>query len=576
MEYFCIHLHLILTFFIGTCTPNHRGALVIDGDFVFAVADQVDFMGVFQDWASAMDTWNRKMFATYLYFLVEKLRPGKTTVAIATIVAGVVGVTERTVRAWKQQFVQNDGDFPDTAAPSKNHVAFQDDEELCKKAREWVRKHAHVKGQPNMRSLDFCQWVNDELLPSVHLAPGFPRQISQSTAQRWLRELGFEYQDLGAGTYVDGHEREDVIAYRKEYLAEVTELEAAYPPPPEPDDEPCPPPPPGQKRLVIIDHDESNFNANDDQKKGWVEPGTHYIKPKGKGSSIMVSDFIDELNGPLRLTDEEYAHHKQSNPKLRQQARELLECGESRDGYWESKKFLLQVQAAAEIAEIKYPREQYDILWLFDNAPSHRKMADDALNVNNINMKPGGQKPVLRDTQFTDAAGVVHPQKMYIVDGKGKKIPKGTKMVLEERGISTAGMNAKRQCEVLAEQPDFQEEVTMLEDLLRKRGHMVKFTPKFHCELQPIELYWAQAKRKARESCNYSIVSLRKCIEPALDSVSLSTIRKCYRKMRDYMRAYSEGKTAGVEVESAVKLYRSHRRPVQSDSLEPVPSTSGE
>ena len=160
------------------------------------------------------------------------------------------------------------------------------------------------------------------------------------------------------------------------------------------------------------------------------------------------------------------------------------------------------------------------------------------------------------------------------MDKNGEKVPKGTRQALEERGVNTAGMDAKQQAEVLAAQPDFVGEITMVERLLTTRGHKVKFTPKFHCELQPIELYWAQGKRKVRTSCNYSIVSLRKNIRPALDAVSLSTIRKCYRKMRDYMKAYMEGKHSGVEVESAVKRYKFHRRPVQSDTLTPGPSTS--
>lgn len=542
-----------------------------EGDDDFSL-DGVDCMEVFRDWASCLDKYNGKMLSACLCFLIQRLCPQKRASTISATVADLLGISERTVRLWKQQFAKYDETFPEAEDRETRHAAFRDDEELCERARQWVRQHSHVKGQPNMRVIDFCNWVNNDLLPSVHLVPGFPRQISQSTALAWLKELGFHYLDYTKGTYVDGHERDDVVAYRKQYLTELTQLEAAYPSPPVPDDLPCPLPPPGQKRLVIIDHDESTFYANDDESRAWGEPGSHYIKPKGKGSSIMVSDFIDELNGPLRLTDEEFARSKESKPGLQQEARFLLECGENRDGYWDSKKFLLNVEAAAKIAEIKYPAESYDLLWLFDNAPSHKKKADDALNVNNMNMKAGGQKPILRDTQFTDASGEVHHQQMFVLSKTGQKIPKGTKHVLEERGINTTGMDAKRQAEVLAAQPDFEAEMSMVEQLLIRRGHRVKFTPKFHCELQPIELYWAQGKRQARASCNYTIVSLRKCVRPALDSVPLSTIRKYFRKMRDYMRAYLEGKSAGVEVESAVKLYKSHRRPVQFDSL--APSTS--
>lgn len=203
--------------------------------------------------------------------------------------------------------------------------------------------------------------------------------------------------DYSKGAYIDGHEREDVVTYRQQYLAEMEALEALYPPPPEPE-APTPCPVPGQKRLVIIDHDESTFYANEDESKAWGEEGSHFIKPKGKGSSIMVSDFIEELDGPLRLSDQDHAIHQPSHPGLVQEARTLLETGDNRGGYWDSPKFLANVRVAADIAEIKYPKESYDLLWLFDNAPSHRKMADDALNVNKMNVKPGGKQAILRDT----------------------------------------------------------------------------------------------------------------------------------------------------------------------------------
>ena len=78
----------------------------------------------------------------------------------------------------------------------------------------------------------------------------------------------------------------------------------------------------------------------------------HVPKPKSQGAGIMVSDFISEKNGYLMLTDEEYA-----NPCLRQQAQEFLEYGKEHDGYWRAERFLSQLDVAATIAEIKYPKQ---------------------------------------------------------------------------------------------------------------------------------------------------------------------------------------------------------------------------
>ena len=77
------------------------------------------------------------------------------------------------------------------------------------------------------------------------------------------------------------------------------------------------------------------------------------MRPKSKGAGIMVSDFIDEKNGFLRLTQEEYDQAKQSNPNIWIEARAYLEYGENREGYWNSEKFMNQIKMVVKIAEIK-------------------------------------------------------------------------------------------------------------------------------------------------------------------------------------------------------------------------------
>ena len=47
-------------------------------------------------------------------------------------------------------------------------------------------------------------------------------------------------------------------------------------------------------KTVVLFHDESTFQENEDQATFWCAKGTVMIKSKNKGSGIMVSDFIDE------------------------------------------------------------------------------------------------------------------------------------------------------------------------------------------------------------------------------------------------------------------------------------------
>ncbi len=92
--------------------------------------------------------------------------------------------------------------------------------------------------------------------------------------------------------------------------------------------------------------------------------------------------------------------------------------------------------------EQKYPHCQG--FFIFDNAPSHMKRPDDALNVHSMNVRDGGKQPFMRDTMWN---GTV--QRMVTDDG----IQKGLKTVLQERGVDISGMNASKLKEKLGQFP---------------------------------------------------------------------------------------------------------------------------
>ena len=310
------------------------------------------------------------------------------------------------------------------------------DENLRKTAAEWVRVNAFKKGEPNMTALNFCEYVNSTLLPSQHLPPHFPRSISLRTAVRWLHLLGFKPVSHKNGIYIDGHEREDVVKYRREYLKFMEAYESDHMPRPRcSDEEPLTPPTTqtteqNDRKLVLIYHDESIFNVNEAQTWMWGTADKPAILPKTKGSGIMVSDFIDEHNGFLRLSLDELEDARTSNLNFLEQAKELFEYGAARDGYWTGTKFMKQMENAVKIAEFKYTPAMHTLVWLFDQSSCHRAYAPDALNSNNMNVKPGGSQAVMRDTVW---AGKV--QRLVFDDG----VPKGMKQVLESSGAAAQG-----------------------------------------------------------------------------------------------------------------------------------------
>ena len=102
------------------------------------------------------------------------------------------------------------------------------DEDIKKKATDWVCENSYKKGELNMTSQMFCQWVNTQLLMNCNLPPGFPRSISPRTAIHWLHALGFRSSQHRKGTFVDGHEREDVICSRDLYVKRIKTLEGMH------------------------------------------------------------------------------------------------------------------------------------------------------------------------------------------------------------------------------------------------------------------------------------------------------------------------------------------------------------
>ena len=142
-------------------------------------------------------------------------------------------------------------------------------------------------------------------------------------------------------------------------------------------------------------------------------------------------------------------------------------------------------------------------------------------------------------------------QKMYTMN-KGEKVAKRTKMVLEDRSISTGGKKANWMRWTLGQHPDFKNETSMIDQFLVQTGHVPAFLPNFHPELNPIEWVWAQLKRYTKAHCEYSLPPLRKNLPLAYDSVTVENIRNHLRK-RKHTFCDLEGFTPGKDLDDALK-----------------------
>ena len=201
----------------------------------------------------------------------------------------------------------------------------------------------------------------------------------------------------------------------------------------------------------------------------------------------------------------------------------------------------------------------------------------------------------MRKTSFTNAAGEEVEQSMQLADGR----PKGIKTVLRERGkwrpnmvleclychlnltiaerIATfsdsyaAGHHmftpncCARKC--LSNEKDFLGQREWLREVIEDRGHTVIFYPKYHCELNYIEMIWAYLKNKLKMSCTNNFDAMITMIPNLMENLSTAVCRRSAEHCLRVMDRYRAG-MSGPLLDYAVRKYSSHRRISPKQALE--------
>ena len=121
--------------------------------------------------------------------------------------------------------------------------------------------------------------------------------ISIQTACRWLKKLNWHY-GCKKNMYIDGHEREDVVEYRNQFIKRWIEYEkrmAMYDNDGNVDLIPSgfPVPQGYWFWLILVTHVKSMFYANNRKKTKWSHASEKATpQKKGKGPSLMILDML--------------------------------------------------------------------------------------------------------------------------------------------------------------------------------------------------------------------------------------------------------------------------------------------
>ncbi|KAJ7589230.1 hypothetical protein C8J56DRAFT_1048857 [Mycena floridula] len=416
-----------------------------------------------------------------------------------------------------------------------------------------------------IKSLDVVEIVASQEIQKLLEEAGITkRKISECTGREWLRQFKWRYSKRKNGMYIDGHERDNVVAYQRAF---VERFEKLYAPrmstwvEGKDKDGNCimieqlpkggiimPPGCPFQ--LILVTHDESTFFCNDQKKIFWQHADHKAVpQPKGEGVSLMVSDYLTSEWGRLQ------------NKDGTDEARIFFKAGKNRDGYFDNDDIVNQTDHAIDIFEER-TNSLAVALFLFDNAPSHQKHAPDALSAHKMPKKPNdGQTqvkdgPKMRPAILAD--GTI--QHLYFPDDHAE-FPgwfKGMEQIICKRGLwLSGGLNAQCEgfkceagktdcccCRLLFNQPDFVNQKSCLQELVERRGHICDFYPKYHCELNFIKQYWGAAKyrfRSIRRTTN--IAEMEEKTAAVLDDVPLDRIRCYANRAAHFISAYHHGLT---------------------------------
>jgi hypothetical protein len=109
---------------------------------------------------------------------------------------------------------------------------------------------------------------------------------------------------------------------------------------------------------------------------------------------------------------------------------------------------------------------------------------------------------------------------------------------------------------ILSNHQDFYEQKSAIETLIKGRGHKYVFLPKFHCELNPIEMYWGYSKARYRQVKKTSFDHAKKEVVIALDACTVDTLRRfCNRTFR-FIDVYRKG----LSIKAAAWCVKKQRR----------------
>ena len=155
----------------------------------------------------------------------NKMQSSKTIASILFDKEGKSSYRARCIREWADYYIINSNFKQFKQGKHIKTFTIIIDEGVQDILRLHLRKMDKIERTP----LNFMHLLNDKVLAEIKVnIPKAPDSVNEDTARRWMRVLGFYPATHSKGYFVDGHEREDVVEYRKNFLEEMMQYQRYF------------------------------------------------------------------------------------------------------------------------------------------------------------------------------------------------------------------------------------------------------------------------------------------------------------------------------------------------------------
>ncbi len=205
------------------------------------------------------------------------------------------------------------------------------------------------------------------------------------------------------------------------------------------------------------------------------------------------------------------------------ESRFQLEIGKNKEGYLDSDKYLAVVGDMLEIFALQYPLDE-PVLVLDQSGECLQASqfnlcmdTDEKLEKRKAKAEEAKEELITsRTTTFMQRdpiTGVETEKVQVLVTEEGRRI--GLLEILKERNIKPTeeqGAWTRESAQArIAQEPDFKMRTSQVEVLCKEINPdaTVIFSPKYHPEFNPVELFWAALKHHVRCNCSYTMAGLK-------------------------------------------------------------------